>query len=126
MSLDVHNSVFPKAKGNHMTSALATALQFKFIKHLRVGLKIGFSAGKAKVAGDIGNAREEFVTLVIGDAALALFMSLNKAIDDEIVERCMLTGIWVVHCSLDKASAFFLRAIFHTIKANNFASDFCT
>merc|ERR1719428_167518 len=117
-ALDVHNSPLPECTGCHIASALTTTLQLEFIKHLLAGLSTGLWWGKAKVAWDSGGTREKFVKLVIGDTTLTLLIGLNKAIEDEVVERCMLVGTWVVHCLLNKANVLFLGVIFHMIKAN--------
>merc|ERR1711953_345685 len=122
-ALDVHNSPLPECTGSHIASALTTTLQLEFIKHLLAGLSAGLWWGKAKVAWDSGGTREKFVKLVVGDTALALLISLNKAIEDEVVERCVLVGSWVVHRLLDKSNVLLLGIIFHMIKANILGRD---
>jgi len=46
------------------------------------------------VAWDRASTREEFVKLIIGDTLVSLIRL--KAIEGEVVERCMLIGTWVV------------------------------
>merc|ERR1719379_1111494 len=83
-----------------------------------MGLSAGLWWGKAEVSRDNSGTSEQLVKLVIGDASLTLLVSLNKAIEDEVVERCMLIRAWVVHSTLHKANVLLLGVVLHLVETN--------
>merc|ERR1719215_224263 len=115
---DVHNSPLPEGAGCHVTCALTTTLQLQLVEHLLAGLGGGLRRGQAEVTRDSGSTGQELVELVISDAALALLIGLDKAIEDEVVEGCMLVRSRVVHGLLDKADVLLLGIILDVVKAN--------
>merc|ERR1711976_1073399 len=114
----MHNSPLPEGAGCHVTRALTTTLQLQLVKHLLAGLGGGLRRGQAKVARDSGSTGQELVELVISDAALALLIGLDEAIEDEVVEGCMLVRSWVVHCLLNEANVLLLGVILDVVQAN--------
>merc|ERR1712098_832583 len=93
----VDNSPLPKGAGSHVARSLSATLQLELVEHLLAGLSGVFRRGQTEVTGDSGRTSQQLVELVIGDAALALLIGLNKAIEDEVVERSMLVRAWVLH-----------------------------
>jgi hypothetical protein len=70
------------------------------------------------VARDRGGTSQEHVELALSHAALALFISLNEAIEDEIVERGALVRAWDVHGTLDEANVLLLRVVLHVVETD--------
>merc|ERR1712050_776485 len=87
---DVHDGPLPEGAGCHVACALATTLELQLVEHLLAGLGGGLRRGQTEVARHSGGTRQELVELIMGDAALALLISLDEAIQDEVVEGCVL------------------------------------
>merc|ERR1719146_232856 len=114
----VHNSPLPEGAGSHVACALTTTLELQLVEHLLAGLSGGLWRGQAEVARHSGGTRQKLVELVVGDAALALLISLDEAIEDEVVEGSVLVRSWVVHSTLDKANVLLLRVVLDVVQAN--------
>lgn len=75
-------NLFLKSTGDHITNVLTITFQFKFMRHLLIGIHIGFRRGKAKVAWDNGGTRERNQS-----------NWSHNSIDNETVEGCMLNNV---------------------------------
>ena len=97
-------------------NALTTILQLKFIKHLLARLNTGLWWGKTKVAKHSGNTAPRVCQTGHRWYVLGIVRQPQEAIQNEVVERNMLIGTWMVHCLQSKTNVLLLRIIFHTIK----------
>merc|ERR1719238_869661 len=104
---DMHHSPLPEGAGCHVACALTTTLQLQLVEHLLAGLGGGLWRSQTEVTRDSGGTAQKLVKLVVGDAALALLIGLDEAVEDEVVERCVLVRSLVVHGLLDEADVLF-------------------
>merc|ERR1719215_1049647 len=114
----VHNSPLPEGAGCHVACALTTTLELQLVEHLLACLSGRLGRGQAEVTGHSGGARQELVELIVSDAALALLISLNEAIQDEVVEGSVLVRSWVVHGLLNEANVLLLGVVLDVVQAN--------
>merc|ERR1712176_553554 len=73
--LHVRDSPLPEGLGSHVASACA-----HFSEHLGASACACIRRGQTEVTRHSGSASQQLVELVLGDTALALFISLNEAI----------------------------------------------
>merc|ERR1712176_562662 len=85
--LDVRNGPLPECLSSHVTGA-CTHLG----EHLVASLCAGLWRSQAKVTRDCGSTGQQLVKLVLCDTARARFVSLNEAVEDEVVERGSFVG----------------------------------
>merc|ERR1712066_809308 len=114
----MHDSPLPEGACCHIASATATTLELQLVEHLLAGLSGGLWRRQAEVTRDSGSTSQELVELIIGDAALALLISLDEAIEDEVVERGVLVRSRVLHSLLDEANVLLLRVVLNVVQAN--------
>merc|ERR1711982_287787 len=115
---NVNDSPLPEGSGGHVTSALTATLELQLIEHLLAGLGGGLRRSQAEVTRHGGGTGEELVKLVVSDAALALLIGLDEAIQDEVVEGCVLIGSWVVHSPLNETDELLLRVILNVVETD--------
>merc|ERR1712054_281187 len=114
----MNDSPLPEGAGCHVASALTTTLELQLVEHLLAGLGGGLGRSQAEVTRHGGSTRQELVELVVSDAARALLIGLDEAIQDEVVEGCVLVGSWVVHGLLNEANVLLLRVVLNMVETD--------
>jgi len=70
------------------------------------------------VARDSGGTSQELIELIVSDAALALLISLDEAVEDEVVEGGMLVGARVLHGLLNETNVLLLGVILNVVQTD--------